>query len=196
MSSWDHVAYSKHGGSSRHDVRGSVSSGGVPRGWRLCAARSECGVLLWSCRVVSGYPIGLVSLPEVVIRSGEVPRLVTWEVWKMLTKSQFSALTPAALPAMSGDALSLAYPVLWSFLTQDTWEDATPRETGSLLLFTDSGVLKCMAKDKANGMCLWVSARSLTELLFVLDRNLTEVNADWRRDRAWVPPGQKNPRRK
>ena len=101
----------------------------------------------------------------------------------MLRKSQFAASQTPAIPDMGGDELALNYPTMWSFLTQTTWEDNSPRQTGSVLLFADGGALKAMVKDKDNEACLWVTAPNLTLLFAVIDSKLTDPTTEWRKDR-------------
>lgn len=81
------------------------------------------------------------------------------------------------------DPLVLAYPVLWSFLTDRTWDDGSPREPGSMLLFEQDGMMKSMLRDRNDSTCLWVAARGLTLLLGTLEASLCDPGADWRLDR-------------
>src|SRR5262245_31351041 len=57
---------------------------------------------------------------------------------------------------VAGDPLVLAYPVLWAFLTDRTWDDGSVREPGSLLVFEQDGIIKGMLRDKNDATCLWV----------------------------------------
>lgn len=81
------------------------------------------------------------------------------------------------------DALSSAYPVLWSHLTQIAWEDGQVRETSSLLVFLQDGMLKGMIRDREAGLCLWQAAGSLVGLLEALEAGLCDPQAEWRVDR-------------
>jgi len=81
------------------------------------------------------------------------------------------------------DALSAAYPVLWSHLTQTAWEDGQVRETSNLLVFCQDGMLKAMLRDREHGLCFWTAAGSLSGLLAALEAGLSDPQAEWRVDR-------------
>ena len=157
----------------------------MPRSFYLSGAFAGGVVYVWSCRKPSGYPLGLVCLPADVIRSGAVPRFVTWEVWKMLKRSQFAPPVETGGFVPSRDALSRDFPNLWDFLTQSAWEDGSRRETGSMLIFCDDGVIKTMVKDRDRGLCLWLTAPGLHTLFQVADAGVIDPSADWKKDRAY-----------
>jgi hypothetical protein len=81
------------------------------------------------------------------------------------------------------DDLSAKYPVLWSHLTQTSWDDGLVRETSSLLVFLQDGMLKGMVRDREHGLCLWMAAGSLGGLLDALEAGLCDPQAEWRIDR-------------
>jgi len=81
------------------------------------------------------------------------------------------------------DAMSAAYPVLWSHLTQTEWAKDEPRETSSLLVFLQDGMLKGMVRDREAGLCLWMASGSLGGLLDALEAGLCDPQAEWRIDR-------------
>lgn len=81
------------------------------------------------------------------------------------------------------DPLRVAYPVLWAFLTQHKWEDDSPRDPGSMLVFVQDSMLKAMLRDRNDGTCLWVAAGSLQGLLDAVEGSLMDPGADWRLDR-------------
>lgn len=88
------------------------------------------------------------------------------------------------------------FPTLWDYMTQDRWDDGSPRETASLLIFTQDGMLKAMLRDRENGQCLWTAGVSVATVMFQLDAALNDPNADWKADRAERPVPAKNPKRK
>jgi len=83
------------------------------------------------------------------------------------------------------------FPTLWDHLTQTTWDDGTPRETSSLLLFVQDGMLKAMLRDREAGQCLWTAGVSVATVMFQLDTALSDPNAEWKADKA---PGGAPPR--
>jgi hypothetical protein len=95
----------------------------------------------------------------------------------------------SVLASPDQDPVVASYPVLWSFLVQTAWEDGTQRQPGSMLVFSQDGMLKGMLRDRDDGTCLWVAARGLQHLLDVMEGSLSDPGADWRMDRQ--QPGQK-----
>lgn len=85
---------------------------------------------------------------------------------------------PLTDPTFAGD-----YPLLWSYLTQNKWEDGTARQTASLLVFSDDGVLKGMLRDREAGLCLWVAGATVSGLFEAIEGSLGDPRADWRQDR-------------
>ncbi len=76
------------------------------------------------------------------------------------------------------------FPRLFAHLTQTSWEDGTPRETSSVILFSQDGCYKAMLRDKAAALCLWVACPQLEKLLDVLEQSLADEKSVWRVDRA------------
>jgi hypothetical protein len=75
------------------------------------------------------------------------------------------------------------YPLLWDHLSQRKWDDGSPRQTSSMMLFEQDGVLKAMLRDKDAGLCLWVASKSLYGVLGALEAALGDPEAEWRVDR-------------
>jgi hypothetical protein len=184
MSIWDHVGHSRHGGSKRAAVRRGHRADGCPRSFGLTVTSVGELLYIWSFRRPSLYPIGLAVVPHSAVRDRTVPHILTWEVWKMLKKSQFAAQEVKEGNVPTRDPLSQNHANLWDFMTQSAWEDGTDRETGSMLIFCDAGALKAMLKDRDSGMCLWITAPALGSLLDVADAKLVDPAAEWKKDRG------------
>lgn len=86
--------------------------------------------------------------------------------------------TAGAAPA--GDAFN-AYPALVAFLAEQVWADGSPRLTGTLLLFVESGRWGCCLTHRAppTGKA-FLSARTLQELFEDLETALESDRLDWR----------------
>lgn len=88
---------------------------------------------------------------------------------------------PAARYAI--DSLAAAHPALWEYLTVDVFEDGTERQTSTLLLFAERGLIKGCLKDRSVNRALWASAATVTGLLEVLEEALSTESGDWRAER-------------
>lgn len=87
-----------------------------------------------------------------------------------------SALTP-------DPTFQRKFPILWEYLTKTTFDDGTPRDTSSVLVFLDAGTWKLMLRDKTAGLCLWVAAKTPTVVWEALEAALGDPSTEWRVDR-------------
>lgn len=102
------------------------------------------------------------------------------ELMKKPTKGETSR--PGA-PAAAPGSLRLRHPGLSEHLTATAYEDGTPRQTSTVLIFAAEGVWKATLRDREEGRCLWVAADSFDELWTVLEASVNDPAAVWRDDR-------------
>jgi len=119
-------------------------------------------------------------VPEGIGLTNEFWHHRAWEMLKKAEKRRAEINGDAALVA--GD-YGILYPTLWSYLTQSRWDDGTDRKTSSVTVFCDGGQLKCVLKDKENGLSLWASGVSFESMFAVLEALLNDPTAVWRQDR-------------
>lgn len=81
------------------------------------------------------------------------------------------------------DEWAIAYPLLFEHMTAVKWDDGTSRQTSSLTLFQQDGVVKAILKDKEAGLCLWVASPGVGTLFPVLEAALASSETEWRVDR-------------
>lgn len=75
----------------------------------------------------------------------------------------------------------LAHPLLWEMLTQDQWEDGTPRKLATLTIFLDEGLIKLSLNDRAQGLVGFVTGPSVEEALRTLEAQLKDDRVEWRK---------------
>lgn len=80
--------------------------------------------------------------------------------------------------------MSRSHPALADHLYAWVYPDGQPRETGSMLLFYESGLFKAAVMDRDAGMTAFVSAETLTGLLDAVDKGLHADKLDWRASRS------------
>lgn len=78
------------------------------------------------------------------------------------------------------------YPSTWAYLADTRYEDGEPRETATLMLLAEQGVVKACLNDRDNSRSAWVSGRSVEEALAALEAGLAEGRTEWR----GRPPGR------
>ena len=125
------------------------------------------------------------------------------EVWKtveeyamsLLRKGAFTAPAAAAGGTLVDPKFQQSCPVLWQYLTQQTWEDGSPREPSGLTVFVQDGLFKGLLRENTQQLCLWVAATSFFGLLESFERELGKDQPDWRVDRRAGGGVAKKPRR-
>lgn len=94
--------------------------------------------------------------------------------------------TAAGVP-VGGDFYE-RYPNLHEFLSEDHYEDGSSRVTGTVLLFADGSVAKCLLSDRDNSTQCWLTAKSFGDALELAEEALYTGNAEWRQAK---PPARK-----
>jgi hypothetical protein len=92
------------------------------------------------------------------------------------------------IPEESG--LLALHPFLFEFLTCDKWEDGTPRERGTLLVFFKGSECRGFLKDTSLSRSTWLHGRTLEEVVAAADTALMEETTVWR-----LEDGKRNIRR-
>lgn len=93
---------------------------------------------------------------------------------------------------LAGGPLQAEYPALYEFLTLEVWpEGGGERMPGSLLVFSQDGLLKARLVDNDRDEVAFWSAQGLHQLLQRVDRDLREGHGDWRRQRPMQARGKK-----
>lgn len=80
---------------------------------------------------------------------------------------------------MPGDTFSRLC-LLWSYLTDDVWEDGSSRQRATLLLTMDGGVAKVWLNDRATGRSAWSAGETADEALLALEEALATDTVSWR----------------
>lgn len=184
-------------GASWSTLNGRVRGRGRPRGWWVsCRVRISLygprlhGVLLsWT-----GHPLACEARDVPGLRGRDLLNAASEVAMSLLKRGDSRRVEGKVSAPVEPDGFSSVYPVLWSHLVQDKWEDGSARATGSLLVFSQDGMLKGMLRDKEHGLCLWVASHSVTGLLEALEAGASDPETEWRVDRQ--APGDKAKRTK
>lgn len=92
-----------------------------------------------------------------------------------------SAGQTAAPEVCKGDIVGEAS---WEFLTARAYEDGQARETGTLLVFYEDGLVKMCVIDRDNGRTAFLSSPEGIKAAFQkLEKGIREEKLDWRRKR-------------
>jgi len=76
------------------------------------------------------------------------------------------------------------WPTLVEYLSQTTWDDGSPRETSTMLLFREDGSWKACLNDRAMGRTGWASSSSPEGTLQALEDALRDDRMEWRRKQS------------
>lgn len=73
-----------------------------------------------------------------------------------------------------------SYPTLFAYMTQETWEDGTPRQTATLTLYVDGSALTVIINDRHNVRSAFVNEASLFSALLKIEAGLVDNTLEWR----------------
>lgn len=141
----------------------------------------------------SGYPLESAVVDTMWADRDGVQALIEGECIAMLRRRAERVVVGDERSSVQPDDWATLHPVLWEHLTAAKWEDGSPREPSSLMIFAQDGLLKGMLRDKAEGLCLWATARNVGELLSMMETMAGDPATEWRVDRQ--APGQQARRR-
>lgn len=118
-------------------------------------------------------------------RTGEeLLREVEGAIQMLLDRNNMRKVTGGEVSGVVDLEFSNSHPVLFSYLTQRKWPDGTPRQTSSLTIFEDGGIMKAVLKDRDAGLSLWASSPTIARLYDVLEALLCDSQAEWRTERS------------
>jgi hypothetical protein len=123
-----------------------------------------------------------VQVPEGT-GSLELRKLASREADRMLVRKLARGTTPGMVDEVKPCALATRYPNFFDFLAADWWSDTEARVTGKCHAWKEEGILKLCLADRDAARVLFLSGRTLTELLEVAEAALADPGADWRPDR-------------
>lgn len=83
------------------------------------------------------------------------------------------------------------FPALLEFLSAATWEDGSPRASGSIRLLVEGGRWKCSLNDPENKRYAFLSGSSPDDLLEGCEKHLRDDSVDWRPDRPKPSGGRR-----
>lgn len=75
---------------------------------------------------------------------------------------------------------SLKWPALCGHLFDLKYDDGTERQTSTLMLLSELGVVKACLNDRDVSRSAWVSGRTVDECLEALESGLVADSLDWR----------------
>lgn len=76
------------------------------------------------------------------------------------------------------------FPTLIEYLTRTSYDDGSPRQTSTVMVFIDQGHVKACLNDRDAGRAGWMSADALGSVLDELERALADDSIDWRASRG------------
>lgn len=95
--------------------------------------------------------------------------------------------------AAADERLAAMCPALVEFLTECRTEDGVPRITSTVGVSCEDGYWKVCLTDRAQqggkvDYKLWKSGNTLEEAFRLLDKDLQDGTAEWRKFPKWTPP--------
>lgn len=106
----------------------------------------------------------------------------------MMKKKREDAFGRGGLPAR-GDCLS-QLDTLFSYLSDDLWDDGTERTRSTMMIFADGSQWKVWFNDRAMNRTCWMTGETIESALIQLDQELADDSVGWKAE------GKKGPRTK
>lgn len=75
-------------------------------------------------------------------------------------------------------------PALWEFLSVSFWDDGSPREPGTILVWFDGKGINGMLRDRDSKCVAFASAEDLAGILAAFDRGIRNGSLEWKPERA------------
>lgn len=170
---------------SRPGARSSPLTQRRRRLWSECGIRVyDLGgqlVFTWFARRM--VPVRMVCLPYRVGGGWSEYDRLEHEAYMALSKNGSGHRRVAGAVALNDPDAQREFPTLWDHLTQTRWEDGTARIPSTLMIFVADGMVKVMLRDRAEGLCLWVSAPNLASVWDAIELSLSDPSVEWRMDR-------------
>lgn len=155
------------------------------------------GLIYWSYKGRSKWDrcSGVSTCPPKCKRADMPFHVITYLRSELMKKRQVK-VSGLASAVLTDKAFTSDYPLIWEHLTATKFDDGTARQTSTLLLFAQDGVLKAMLKDKEAGLCAWVSGATWDGLLTALELALGDDLFEWRQDRTAGQTGAQRTKKK
>jgi hypothetical protein len=98
----------------------------------------------------------------------------------MAIKRRDQQKTPGTPGADFGQCgFSRQFPQTFEFFTSERYDDGTPRQLPTALLFYANGACRVCVRDRDNNCEAWLTATSLTSLITLLEQQLAGELVDW-----------------
>jgi len=159
-----------------------------PKGCSMCAnccsnvkKNSCCSYCLSNLRGETNYPSHRAYNPC---------NPILWSPLSMVLKRPTVNGSGHPVPSEFNDPeFKNQFPTLYEYVSSTAWDDGKVRKTSTLLLFVEDGALKVCLNDRALLRQAFVSARTFTETLSLLDDQLRDDTVTWRANKPI--PGKK-----
>jgi hypothetical protein len=90
---------------------------------------------------------------------------------------------------VGGDAAAL-FPTLWEWLSSEQYDDASARQTATMLVFVEDGSVKLCLNDRDSHRKAWVTGKTPEAAFASLEQALASDTADWRADKGGPRKGR------
>lgn len=132
--------------------------------------------LCWACwhnAPLSGWHFQPMPCPH------EITWLKEYE-WMGLTRPVVSSPNGGEQGGVTEGMLAKKAPTLLAMLQDTKYDDGSARQTSTLLIFVEAGMVKGCLNDREIGQTLWATGDSLEGLLTGLEARLAKGTGEWR----------------
>ncbi len=92
---------------------------------------------------------------------------------------------------LADPAFERALPALWEYLTLRTYDDGSPRQAATLLVFVEDGTWKVCLSDREAQRSAWAAAETFQSALSALEASVASGAVQWRTARPQQGKGKR-----
>lgn len=96
------------------------------------------------------------------------------------TRSSGDEGTPTSPVQVLDPGFKSEFPEIHDYMTVEEYEDGSPRQTASLIIFYDAGALKACFNDRDTSRVVFATGGSFSGLLASLEAMLASGEVEWR----------------
>lgn len=105
--------------------------------------------------------------------------------WMPVKKPVESSANGGGQGSVTEGMLPKKFPNLLAMLQDSKYDDGSARETSTLLVLAEGGMVKLCLNDRDLGRTAWTTATTLEDALASLESRLAKDQCEWRKSEPW-----------
>lgn len=111
--------------------------------------------------------------------------------WMAIKRPEASSSSGSGPGSVTEGMLPKKYPLVLEMLAETKYEDGGARQTSTLLVFVEGGMVKGCLNDRDQGQTAWAASPTLEGVLASFEARLAKGDVEWRPSGGNRPSGRK-----